>query len=145
MDVAEKAPIVVGVDGSESATGALRYAARLAERLGNPIRVVSTWDLPALVDYREGHGWDMESIAGEILESSLDAVFGDQRPPGLTSSVRPGPPAAALIDESRGAELLVLGSRGRGGFVGLLLGSVSATCAAHAHCPVLIARDSADQ
>lgn len=71
------------------------------------------------------------------MRETLDEVFGSQRPPGLTVVVEQGPARNVLLDASDGAEMLV-GSRGHGGFVGLLLGSVSAACAEHAHCPVVV-------
>ena len=71
---------------------------------------------------------------------AVDAVFAGGRPAGMRLLVRQGPAAQALLDASTGGELLVVGSRGRGGFAGLLLDSVSAACAQHADCPVLIVR-----
>jgi nucleotide-binding universal stress UspA family protein len=65
-------------------------------------------------------------------------VFGGDRPAGLVTRVEQGGAARILIDVSQGANLLVVGSRGHGGFAGLLLGSVSSACAEHAACPVLV-------
>ncbi|MHB1172123.1 MAG: universal stress protein [Lacisediminihabitans sp.] len=75
----------------------------------------------------------MRSVA-----APADTVFGDDRPSWFQAAVREGSTTQVLIEQSKGAEMLILGSRGHGGFVGLLLGSVSAACAEHAHCPVLI-------
>ncbi|SDL88633.1 universal stress protein [Microbacterium azadirachtae] len=140
MNTNANAPVLVGVDGSESSRDALRYAGQIAAALGAPLRVITTWDYPALIDLYPTLGWAPDVDAATILETAVKDVFGANPPAELSTSVLAGPAAAALIKESRGAEMLVLGSRGRGGFVGLLLGSVSATCATHAHCPVLIVR-----
>lgn len=140
MNKIANAPVLVGVDGSESSRDALRYAGKIAAALGAPLRVITTWDYPALIDFYPTVGWAPDVDAATILETAVKDVFAANPPAALSTSVLAGPAAAALIRESRGAEMLVLGSRGRGGFVGLLLGSVSATCATHAHCPVLIVR-----
>ncbi len=79
-----------------------------------------------------------ETDARECLNEAIDSVFGDARPPNLRLVVREGDPAQVLLEESKRATMLVLGSRGHGGFTGLLLGSVSAKCAEHATCPVLV-------
>jgi nucleotide-binding universal stress UspA family protein len=133
--------VVVGVDGSEQSVAALREAARLSGLLGATLEAVTTWDHPishtphaALVNL------DFDQIAEELLEHALDDAFGAQRPARLITSVLYGHPAQVLIERSRGAEMLVVGSRGRGGFTGLLLGSVSSECATNADCPVLIVR-----
>ncbi len=83
-------------------------------------------------------GWSPETDAENCLNEVVHAVFGDVRPSRLRLVVREGDPAQVLLDESKGATMLVLGSRGHGGFTGLLLGSVSAKCAEHAPCPVLV-------
>jgi nucleotide-binding universal stress UspA family protein len=88
--------------------------------------------------------WSPEKDAGTVVQTAADAVVGTSWPEWFTVSTRQGAPAQVLIEESEGAEMLILGNRGHGGFPGLLLGSVSASCALHAHCPVLIVRDPSD-
>ncbi|MFF5626170.1 universal stress protein [Microbacterium sp. NPDC012755] len=134
--------IVVGVDGSESSVEALRYAAPLAEVLNAPLEAVITWTYPPFTPADLLAEWHPEQDAEQILADAVTAAFGEEPPSGLTRTVLQGPPAATLIDVSETSGMLVLGSRGHGGFVGLLLGSVSAACAEHAHCPVLIVHGS---
>ncbi|WP_022901128.1 universal stress protein [Humibacter albus] len=137
----EGAKIIVGVDGSEQSIAALRHAARLGGLLGARIEVVTTWSYPiAMSPYAMTTEPSFEEIARQALDESLKDAYGEDIPAGLTSVVQFGHPAQVLIERSTGAEMLVLGSRGRGGFTGLLLGSVSSECAAHANCPVLIVR-----
>jgi nucleotide-binding universal stress UspA family protein len=133
--------IVVGVDGSEQSEQALRWATRMSLATGAQIDAVIAWHVPV------GYGgtylpesWSPKDDARATLTRAIDAVFAGGRPAGLRLLVRQGPAAKALLDASAGAEMLIVGSRGRGGFVGLLLGSVSAACAQHADCPVLIVR-----
>lgn len=138
--------IVVGVDGSESSIAALRWGNRLASALNLDIRAVAVWQYPvmALGTYYPFEGWSPEEDTEKILASVVTAVFGENPPSSVSTFVRSGPVAPALIEESDGAEMLIVGSRGRGGFVGLLLGSVSATVAEHARCPVLVVHESQD-
>ncbi|MFB7845194.1 universal stress protein [Microbacterium sp. NPDC056052] len=140
MNTSANAPILVGVDGSDSSLDALRYAAKLSAALDLPLRAVTTWDYPALVDLYPSIGWTPDKDAAVLLDAAIKDVFAGDPPEALTAVVLAGPAAPVLIEESHRAEMLVMGSRGRGGFAGLLLGSVSATCASHAHCPVLIVR-----
>lgn len=136
--------IVVGVDGSEPSKHALRWGQSLAHMTGMHVEAVAAWELftgwGAL-----GAGWaampadwNPGDDAEQALAATVDDVFGGQRPPGLRTVVREGNPARVLLEASKGARVLVVGSRGHGGFAGLLLGSVSAACAEHAGCPVLV-------
>ncbi len=134
--------IVVGVDGSSSSLEALSWAARLADLTGSALEVVTTWEWPA------SYGWavpvptdfDPEADIRRTLDSAVDQVRAAY--PALT--IRPrivnAHPAPVLVEASKGADLLVVGSRGHGEFVGMLLGSVSEHCSTNAHCPVLIYR-----
>ena len=141
---AAKPNIVVGVDGSPSSLDALRWAAYLAVALNAEIDAVTSWGYPA--SYGMGGGapaeWNPAEDAAQILTDALSVAFGDHRPDGIRAVVHEGHPAQVLCDASNGAEMLVVGSRGHGGFAGLLLGSVSAYCTAHAPCPVLVARST---
>lgn len=132
--------IVVGVDGSPTSIAALRYAARLSQALGAPLEAVTTWTYPPVTGAELVIEWQPEKDAQQILDAAIVDAFGDAPPAGLTRTVLSGAPARTLIDVSETSGMLVLGSRGHGGFAGLLLGSVSAACAQHAHCPVLIVR-----
>jgi len=129
--------IVVGVDGSAASAAALRHAGELAEQFNADLTVVTAWHFPATFTGNLA-GYDPERDALTILDDAVRTNLDDavqQRTRRVTPS---GAAALALIDASRDADLLVVGSRGRGGFSGLLLGSVSAHCAAHALCPVLV-------
>ena len=129
--------VIVGVDGSPASAAALREAARLASDRGADLVAITTWRIP--VGYG-GYpaGWYPELDAKSALDATAKAVFGESLPSNYSQIVREGIPAHVLIEESRDAELLVVGSRGHGGFGGLLLGSVSQACAEYAKCPVLI-------
>jgi len=135
--------IVVGVDGSESSVRALTWAAEQARLTGAVVEVVTTWEWPT--SYGWGlvipEGWSPTEDAQKVLDQAIGPVA--EAHPGVT--FRPliveGHPAPALIKESKGADLLVVGSRGHGEFAGMLLGSVSEHCVANAHCPVLVLRD----
>ena len=131
--------IVVGVDGSSLSLVALRTAHRLADLLGCHIQAVTVWSYPvALAVPIPSTEWTPRVEAESALDETLAAAFGQELPEGLTKTAVAGQPVHVLVEASRGAEMLVVGSRGRGGFKGLLLGSVSSAAAAHAHCPVLI-------
>jgi len=133
--------IVVGVDGSEQSEQALRWATRMSLATGAQIDAVTAWHVP--VGYGGAYlpeSWSPKDDARATLTRTVDAVFAGGRPAGMRLLVRQGQAAQALLDAAAGAEMLVVGSRGRGGFVGLLLGSVSTACAQHADCPVLVVR-----
>lgn len=131
--------IVVGVDGSEPSKAALRWAARLAPAIGATIEAVIAWEFPTNFGWAvEAGDWRPDRDAETILNETLDDVLGSERPDGLVGSVREGRTASVLLEAAQGAQMLIIGSRGHGGFTGLLLGSVSAECAEHASCPVLV-------
>jgi nucleotide-binding universal stress UspA family protein len=131
--------IVVGVDGSKASVAALRWAQRVAAPTGSTIQAVTVWSYPPEYGWAGAvDDWRPDLDAEKSLEVALDEAFAGHRPVGLELLVRQGHARTALLDAAVGAEMLVVGSRGHGGFVGLLLGSVSAACAEHARCPVLV-------
>lgn len=132
--------IVVGVDGSEPSKEALRWASRVAPAIGADIEAVNSWEFPNSYGWAPAFlgGWSPEADSAKVLEQTLDDVFGSERPKNLTASVRQGRASHELLVASADADMLVVGSRGHGGFTGLLLGSVSSACAEHAKCPVLV-------
>jgi nucleotide-binding universal stress UspA family protein len=135
--------VVVGVDGSESSKHALRWALFIAEASGSVLEAVTAWE-PYTAYGWMGIGWspmpdwDPAQDAEKGLTATIDEVFGEQRPAELQLKVLEGNAAKVLLEVSQGARMLVVGSRGHGGFSGLLLGSVSASCTEHATCPVLV-------
>jgi nucleotide-binding universal stress UspA family protein len=134
--------IVVGVDGSPASTRALRWALNQAESTGGVIDAVTAWDIPT--SYGVGSTVvDGEDLAG-AAERSLAAAVADActAHPGVAvhRRVLRGHPAAVLVDQARGADMLVVGSHGHGGFASALLGSVSQRCTQHATCPVVVVR-----
>jgi nucleotide-binding universal stress UspA family protein len=137
-------PVVVGVDGSEASSAALAWAAEEARLRGTALRVLRAWQVPALA-----YGaWvlppdslaDWEASVGSELEDQVSAVLGDRAGLEVVAEARQGPAARVLVEASASASLLVVGSRGGGGFSALLLGSVSLQVAHHASCPVVIVR-----
>jgi nucleotide-binding universal stress UspA family protein len=132
--------VVVGVDGSDPSKLALRWGARMAAAESARLDVVMAWQLPALAYGSIGPFVDMQESMEASLAEIVDDVFGELRPDGLQLSVLQGGGAPVLLEACKDALMVVVGSRGRGGFAGLLLGSVSATVAEHAPCPVLVAR-----
>ncbi|TQF06349.1 universal stress protein [Kitasatospora acidiphila] len=144
MTEAESAPprVVVGIDGSPSSRAALRWAVRYAERIGGTIDAVGAIEVP--MDY----GWGApavdtrmdEELARRNFDTELAETLGGQPPVPVQRLMVRGNPADALISAADGADVLVVGNRGRGAFARALLGSVSQRCAVHASCPVVIVR-----
>lgn len=134
--------IVVGVDGSEASKTALRWAANQARLTGARLVVVAAWEYPTSFGWAPAYpaDWDPEADARTALTEVVDQVLGQQRPDGVELDVAEGHPAPILVEASQGAELLVVGSRGHGAFAGMVLGSVSEHCVAHARCPVVVVR-----
>jgi nucleotide-binding universal stress UspA family protein len=142
MTMGETEQIVVGVDGSPSSIKALRWAVRQAKLTGAEVKAVTAWSFPVgygMVPVGD-EGIDFEGDAGKILAEALAEVSGIAPGVAITSSVVEGNAADVLLRETKGADLLVVGSRGHGGFAGILLGSVSQHCVQHAGCPVLVLR-----
>jgi nucleotide-binding universal stress UspA family protein len=133
--------VVVGVDGSDQASEAVRRAVEQARLLAGALEVCAFWHVPPVSGRLVTHDYhQVADAAREALEKALCLVGElDSRVEtrGMTERKAPGP---GLVKESAGARLLVIGSRGLGGFRGLLLGSVGRYCAEHARCPVLIVR-----
>ena len=126
--------IVVGVDGSENANRALEWAAAQAERTDALLEIHAAY----------GAGYvlfppsEVEEATRRLVESATKQARHVAPQVDTRAVTDKGPPAPALIEASNGADLLVVGSRGLGGFRGLLLGSVSQQCATHAQCPVVV-------
>ncbi|MEO8220244.1 MAG: universal stress protein [Specibacter sp.] len=131
--------IVVGFDGSESSLAALRWAVDEARLRQGRIRVITAWHYPPVPSSIEDSSInDSFHTAERFQADALKAVSTDGV--DITGTLVRGYPATALLDASKDADILIVGSRGRGGFAGLLLGSVSTQVAHHASCPVLIVR-----
>lgn len=134
--------IVVGVDGSPQAAKALAWALEEAGLRGLRLQVM--YAFPALVSYAgtTAHEYypQVEREAAEVFERAL-ADLPEHPGVPVERTLVPGNPAGQLVEASRDADLLVVGSRGLGGFRGMMLGSVSIHCVHHAHCPVVVVRD----
>ena len=147
--------IVVGVDHSAGAKEGLRFALEEARLRGATLRAVHGWQypyigwtgigagLPPIGDEVQLH--EFRDAAEAALDSTLQEAIPDTAGVEVERRVVEGAPAAVLVEESGDADLLVVGSRGLGGFAQLLLGSVSQQCAHHAKCPVVIVRPRADK
>jgi nucleotide-binding universal stress UspA family protein len=139
VQAARRSPrVVVGVDGSPASIGALRAGARASAALGGRLVAVTAWGAPLLAPRVPAILPDLATAAATLLHEAVGEAFQDQPPVPVEEVVRCGGAAAVLLEEARGAAMVVVGSRGHGGFTGLLLGSVSMACAAHSRCPVLV-------
>jgi len=140
--------VVVGVDGSPASERALRWAVDRARSTGQPVEAVIAWDSPLSSGIPVNYGAaqisavDWEANARLVLRESLGHVLDDEEAAQVRTHVVQGHPARVLLDAAAGADQLVVGSRGHGGFAGMLLGSVSQHLIAHAPCPVTVIRDS---
>jgi nucleotide-binding universal stress UspA family protein len=139
--------IVVGVDGSKGAQSALSWALAEARLRQTALRVVSAWEVPVLI-FGAAPAFappldptgdpDLALAAERTIEDALRELAAATEGVEVERVVVNGHAAPILVDASREAELLVVGSRGLGGFTGLLLGSVSQHSVHHAHCPVVV-------
>lgn len=134
--------IVVGVDGSASSKQALAWALRHADTTGLPVTAVLAWEIPA--NYGTAAmvlpAAEFAEEAQRALKQVVDEVAAAFPQVHVASRIVEGHPAKILLKEAEHAQLLVVGSRGHGGFVGTILGSVSQYCVTHAKCPVLVLR-----
>ncbi|HEU4422657.1 MAG TPA: universal stress protein [Pilimelia sp.] len=137
--------VVVGFDGSPSAHTALCWAMDEATRHGAPVRLVYALEpRPGATSPTPGKhpGSGERRRAQTMLAEAATEAAHSHRSVEVTRVVLDGPAAAVLCEQSRDARMLMLGARGRDGFAGLLVGSVSLAVAAHAHCPVIVIRDT---
>jgi len=131
--------IVVGVDGSSESVRATAWAAEQARATGGTLELLIVWarpmsyGLPLVVG-----GYSPEDEAQGVVEKAASGI--DLPAQRLRTSVVNGAPAVVLVERSKSADLLVVGSRGHGGFAEMLLGSVSDHCVHHASCPVVVVR-----
>ncbi len=132
--------IVVGVDGSEGSMSAVEWAVREAQGTGASVEVVSAWTYPATMAYSTLPPGDFSEWAVDSAKRAVARAAEVDAGVPVKAAVYESPAALALVRASEAADLLVVGSRGLGGFRGLLLGSVSQHCAHHARCPVVIVR-----
>jgi len=140
--------IVAGVDGSASSLEALRWAVRQAELTGATVDAVMAWQPPAASGLAWGVSVADDTDYGELAAKLLADAIGLAVGRGTKARVRPvtaeGNAAEVLLTAADGADLLVVGCRGHGGFARALLGSVSQHCAHHARCPVVVIREIPD-
>ncbi|MQM26176.1 universal stress protein [Glycomyces albidus] len=134
--------IVVGVDGSNSSKQALAWALRHAEATDLPVTAVQAWEIP--MNYGSLAmvlpATEFAEEARRSLKEIVDEAAADFPEVPVERRVKEGHPAKVLLKEAEQAQMLVVGSRGHGGFVGAVIGSVSQYCVTHAHCPVLVFR-----
>jgi len=133
--------IVAGVDGSDSSRDALRWAIQQAKLTGASVDAVMAWSLSTAFPPTAHTDIDMEGQTKAALAEIVTAVGGPQPDAPVRQVVSEGHAAEVLLHAAKGADLLVVGSRGLGGFTSAIVGSVSMHCVLNAHCPVLVLRD----
>ncbi|RSN24230.1 universal stress protein [Streptomyces sp. WAC 05977] len=145
MTAPDMRPVVVGVDGSSSALQAARWAATEAARRKAPLSITHACmlipvQMPPGVDLPRSYADALTEQGREVLAAAADAAR--EAAPGVdvTTELRGGAAAEHLIGRSASADVIVLGSRGLGGFTGLLVGSIAVAVATHGHCPVIVVR-----
>jgi nucleotide-binding universal stress UspA family protein len=144
--------IVVGVDDSEQAAAALRWALTEGALRGTTVEVVHSWSPPLsalpfgatlVIPVDEAA---IDSAARVSVDDLVDTVLAEMtaQPPQVLRTILPGGPATTLVEVAEGADLLVVGSHGRSGFSRMVLGSVAMACVNHAPCPVVVVRAPTD-
>jgi len=139
--------VVDGLDGSSSSRRALHWAHHQAELTGATLRIVWAWEFPASLGLAPGipEGWNPEGDARAEFRSVLAATLPADGPVEVQEVFAESDARHALVEAAKGADLLVVGSRGHGAVANVFLGSVSEYCAGHAPCPVVIVRDPGDE
>lgn len=139
--------IVVGVDGSPESKAALNWALNEARHCHAAVEAVHAWQYPAVAFSHFGGEalpliapGDVETAAHGLLRKTVEEISGADCDVAVTPKLARGHPAEVLLALSEDADMLVVGSRGHGGFKGMLLGSVSNHVIHHAHCPVVVVR-----
>ena len=140
--------VVVGVDGSEESVAALRWAAYYATAAGATVQALIAWHYPDVAGAAPvgvapapvRH--ESEQRIRATLDQAVRQVYPDPAAAGVQTRVAYGHPSQTLVEASKEASLLVVGSRGHGAFTGMLLGSVSMHCVTGAFCPVTVVRQS---
>ncbi len=128
--------IVVGIDSSMSSIDALRWAVQQAQLTGSVVQALMAWQYPPA-------GMVPSAPADLDFNAEARGVISGASPIEVTRVVEEGEPGPTLVQASKDAALLVVGSRGHGELVGMLIGSVSQYCVTHAHCPVVVLRGGA--
>ncbi len=144
-DTSTRPTVVVGVDGSEASQDALKWAADYAAVAGAQLRAVSAWQWPISLGVALPLPEDYSPLddATAAVQQAITEALGSSPAVPIVTQIVEGAPAPALVEQAKDAALLVVGSRGHGGFTGLLMGSTSEYCAHHAPCPVVIVRHHA--
>ena len=141
-DAAGSQKIVVGIDGSASSMDAFRWAVLQAQLTGSVVEAVMAWQRPA--GMVSAGAEDFEGESRRAIDGAIEGAFPRAPAVQVIRVVEEGDPATALVQRSKDAALLVVGSRGHHAFVGMLIGSVSEYCVTHAHCPVVVVRGAED-
>ncbi len=139
--------IVVGVDGSKASDAALAWALEQARHTGDEVQALHAWQYPEIGEWMSVNPFELQhdelrAGAVQVLRAALERA-GDHADVTVDPVVGTGRTAELLLEAARDADLLVVGSRGHGGFTGLLLGSVSQHCVHHATCPVVVVPERA--
>jgi nucleotide-binding universal stress UspA family protein len=135
--------VAVGIDGSAESIAALRWASRYAAATGAKVRAVHAWHYPAAFGVPEGKAptqvtGEVEQRVSDELAQAVAQVYPDPAGAQVETAVRYGHPVEVLIDESKNADLLVVGHHGHHAFTGMMVGSVSIHCVSSAACPVVV-------
>lgn len=143
--MSNEAPIVVGVDESPTSQRALQFGIEEAELRGLPLRIVHAYDLtpyfaPALDGYPIADEWTPQPTGEELVEQAVSTARTRLGPDRVTGQRVAGRPLNVLLDQSHDANVVIVGTRGRGATASAVLGSVGSGLIAHARCPVIVAR-----